>query len=284
MNQKISVFYDHKMVVNVILESPSPNKPKDVVKQWQEKYGEHLQFDSVTPVSVEQISLAHDKEHVDAVLNLKKKNGFGTRHKEVADSLIWTSGSFLSAARHALKTGIAVSPTSGFHHAGYNYVRGYCTFNGLLVSAQVLLSEGIKKIGILDCDYHFGDGTEDIIRHLGLKDRVKNITGSQDYTPENVAFMQQLPQLLVALEQCDIIFYQAGADAHMNDPLGGFLDNDELRWRDRMVFEFCQANQIACVWNLAGGYQEEMVDGKRNIQKVLDIHNITMEECISVYN
>lgn len=283
MNQKISVFYHPQMVVDLVLESPSPNKPKDVVAQWQEKYGEHLQFESVTPVSVEQLYLAHDKSHVDNILALKKKNGFSTRHKEVADSLLWTNGSFLSAARHALKTGIAVSPTSGFHHAGYSYVRGYCTFNGLMVSAQVLLSEGIKKIGILDCDYHFGDGTEDIIQHFALKNKVKNITGSQDYARENTAFMQELPQLLVALEQCDIIFYQAGADAHINDPLGGFLDNDELRWRDRMVFEFCCAHSIPCVWNLAGGYQEEKIDGKRNIQKVLDIHNITMEECLSVY-
>jgi acetoin utilization deacetylase AcuC-like enzyme len=283
MNQKISVFYDHKMVVNLILESPSPNKPKDVVKQWQEKYGEHLQFDAVTPVSVEQITLAHDKEHVAAVLNLKRKNGFGTRHKEVADSLVWTSGSFLSAARHALKTGIAVSPTSGFHHAGYNYVRGYCTFNGLLISAQVLLSEGVKKIGIVDCDYHFGDGSEHIIQHLNLSDNIRHITANQNYERQNNIFKEQLPLLLESLDDCDIIFYQAGADAHINDPLGGFLDNEELRWRDRLVFEYCNIKSIPCVWNLAGGYQEDMINGVRNIQKVLDIHNTTMEECLAVY-
>lgn len=69
----------------------------------------------------------------------------------------------------------------------------------------------------------------------------------------------------------------------INDPFGGFLNNHQLRVRDKAVFEFAHDNHIPIAWNLAGGYQEMIEDGQRNIQKVLDIHNGTMLECCKVY-
>ena len=75
---------------------------------------------------------------------------------------------------------------------------------------------------------------------------------------------------------CDVLLYQAGADPHIDDPLGGFLDDDQLAERDKIVF--ATANQlglpIAC--NLAGGYQEPLA-------KVLDIHDRTMAACVQEY-
>lgn len=36
---------------------------------------------------------------------------------------------------------------------------------------------------------------------------------------------------------CDVVLYQAGADAHIDDPLGGFLTTSQLLQRDHLVFE-----------------------------------------------
>ena len=71
--------------------------------------------------------------------------------------------------------------------------------------------------------------------------------------------------------------------AHVRDPLGGYLDGDDLRRRDRAVFESMRSRGIPVAWNLAGGYQESTTDGVRSIRAVLDIHDATMEECLKVY-
>ena len=100
------------------------------------------------------------------MLDLSIDNGFGNRNAQVAASLPYTSGSLLAAARHALEHRENVcSPTSGFHHAGYDSAEGFCTFNGLMVTALALLEEGVvRSIGILDCDAHYGNGTDDIVQ------------------------------------------------------------------------------------------------------------------------
>lgn len=278
----IAVFFNRKMVVDIIFETPSPRKPLEVVNQWKEKYPVSIR--DFSPVTVEDFYLAHKKEHVDGLINLTIANGMDTKDQEVVDSLYWTSGSMLAAARHALKNKVAVSPTSGFHHSGHDYSWGFCTINGLMVTAQKLLKDdGVKKVGILDFDFHRGDGSEDIMEKLALYDKIVHLTGHTNYTRKKAKFFEELPGLLEQLKGVDILLYQAGADQHEKDPLGGFLNDDELRLRDKLVFEFTKANNIPVAWNLAGGYQEENHHGFRSIQKVLNIHNATMEECMKVY-
>ena len=68
----------------------------------------------------------------------------------------------------------------------------------------------------------------------------------------------------------DIIFYQAGADPHINDPLGGSLTTEQMRKRDELVFKTFSKLGIPVVWNLAGGYQDP-------IEKVLALHKTTYE-------
>ncbi len=281
--KRLPVFFSPKMVVNVIFETPSPRKPGEVVAQWQERYP--IDILDFPPASVSDFYLAHHKGHVDGLLSLNINNGMETRHQEVIDSLPWTVGSMVAAAKHALTHQVAVSPTSGFHHAGYDFSWGFCTLNGLLIAAQkLLLEDAVGKVGILDFDQHQGDGSEDILMKLGLQERIVHLTGRTNYPREAEPFFSMMPSLLSNLRGCDIVLYQAGADQHIDDPLGGFLDNAQLRMRDRHVFEFMHAQSIPVAWNLAGGYQETKVDGVRSIQKVLDIHNATLEECLRVYS
>ncbi|MFN7882276.1 MAG: hypothetical protein ACK5PF_04595 [bacterium] len=76
-----------------------------------------------------------------------------------------------------------------------------------------------------------------------------------------------------------LVIYQAGADAHVDDPLGGFLSTDELRQRDGFVMRNLGGVYGPLVWNLAGGYQVEP-DG--SIPKVLEIHRNTLNEMMSL--
>jgi acetoin utilization deacetylase AcuC-like enzyme len=126
----------------------------------------------IEPVAVtaDDIGLAHDSDYVRGVLNGVTSNGFGNKLPEVAAALPYTSGAMVAAARAAIANGsVAVAPVSGFHHATYEHGGGYCTFNGLMVAAMMLEQEGVaEKVGILDFDQHYSNGTDDIIRYLGL--------------------------------------------------------------------------------------------------------------------
>jgi acetoin utilization deacetylase AcuC-like enzyme len=184
----------------------------------------------------------------------------------------------LDAAICAFDEGIACAPVSGFHHARWDRWGGFCTFNGLMVTAISMLSE-IPKVGILDCDHHYGDGTNDIIQKLKLWHRVRHFTyGRKSWEPE--FFLSQLKGIVGSFADCGILLYQAGADPHENDPLGGNMSTEQLRQRDQIVFETCKRKGIPLVWNLAGGYQR---DKHGSIRPVLDIHDNTMIECLSVY-
>lgn len=216
-----------------------------------------------------------------AVLDCRLPNGFRGRDRDVAESLLWTVGSFLTAARLALmSSGVACSPTSGFHHAGFRSGHGYCTFNGLLVAAMVLKNEGrVSQVGILDCDQHYGDGTTEIIEKLSI-DWVTHY--SREYFAEyprigaGSMFLDSLPDVMRGFRDCDLVMYQAGGDQHQDDPLGGFLTTAEMQERDRIVFAETKAMGIPVVWNLAGGYQTPH-------RLIVDIHRNTMLATIAAY-
>jgi acetoin utilization deacetylase AcuC-like enzyme len=63
------------------------------------------------------------------------------------------------AVLNGAKRAYAVCRPPG-HHAGRDFVGGYCYVNNAALSAQTLRSRG--KVAILDVDYHHGNGTQDI--------------------------------------------------------------------------------------------------------------------------
>lgn len=48
------------------------------------------------------------------------------------------------------------------HHAGADFMGGYCFINNAAVAAQTLLNGGAQKVAVLDVDYHHGNGTQSI--------------------------------------------------------------------------------------------------------------------------
>jgi acetoin utilization deacetylase AcuC-like enzyme len=280
MSGRLPVFYTPRMVARPKTFSPSAAKPVKVVESWQ-RAGLPVDVIEPVPVTVAQLKLVHKPDYVDDVLACRRANGFSDLSKGVADSLPWTSGAMLSAARHALATGgVACAPCSGFHHARYAAGGGYCTFNGLMLAAVVLQREGLlTRIGIIDCDMHWGDGTSSIIDVLGAEGWVQHFSAGTDYVEPSqaAAFFARLEDEVKAAAACDLVLYQAGADPHVNDPLGGFLTTEELRIRDQIVFQGLARLSVPVAWNLAGGYQQEP-DG--SIPAVLEIHLNTARESI----
>jgi acetoin utilization deacetylase AcuC-like enzyme len=277
--KSIPVFYSPKLVSKNQSFSPSAGKPALAVEAWQ-ALGIPLSILEPTPATVDELCYAHGRNYVEKVLACRANNGFNNRLPEVAASLPYTTGAFVSAAREAINNGkVAVAPVSGFHHAAHDLASGFCTFNGLVVAAQVLKKAGlVNKVGILDFDQHYGDGTVDIIRARELGDWLFQYSAGKDYRQSSQAeeFLQRIPDLVSKFADCDIILYQAGADPHVADPLGGWLSTAQLAERDRLVFENAKSWNIPIAWNLAGGYQD-------NFRGVLDIHDNTLKACAKVY-
>jgi acetoin utilization deacetylase AcuC-like enzyme len=91
-----------------------------------------------------------------------------------SDATVLTAGTWNAAktgadcainAAHALRLGqrgsFALTRPPG-HHAGADYFGGGCFLNNAALAAQHLLDDGLKRVAILDIDYHHGSGTQSI--------------------------------------------------------------------------------------------------------------------------
>lgn len=253
----MKVVYSEEMsVATIVSMSPSAGKPRLFVEHLLET-DEDVEIVRPEPVTMSDLFRAHDSKYVEGVLNGAVRNGFGNNSMEIARSLRHTSGSMLTAARLALGGAhIVCSPTSGFHHAGYDFGGGFCTFNGLMVALMALREEGlVQRAAIVDCDVHYGNGTEDIANRLKCREWLTT-TGDSLQRESGRAYLLALECMLnrIVRFKPDIVLYQAGADAHEGDPQGGVLSTREMKERDEMVFNMLSQTPIA--WNLAGGYQE----------------------------
>ncbi len=275
----MKVFYRPEQVATSTQPSPSALKPRLVVEDWLAHRQINAEICSFEPVSAETIALAHDPRFVRGVLDCTIQNGFGNKNADVAASLPYTSGSLVAAAEHAVLHREAVcSPTSGFHHAEYGNAMAFCTFNGLMVAALALKESGlVNRVGIIDCDAHYGNGTDHIIRKLGIDWIEHHTLGAhfhEQADAKNGQFEVWLERAIEKCLKCDLIIYQAGADPHINDPLGGILTTRQMSERDRVVFE--GLGHLPLVWNLAGGYQ--IAPGTTDAQKrepILALHRET---------
>ena len=280
--RSIPVFFQPEMAADASSYSPSAGKPPLAVADWL-AYGLPIDVRRFDPVDEDTLALAHDRDYVRGVLRGEITNGFGNKRPSVAATLRHTTGAMLAAAEAALDNRrVACAPVSGFHHADHAEAAGFCTFNGLMVTALALkLDDKVSEVGILDLDQHWGDGTDAIIRKLGTP-WIQHHTAGRDHPgPEDAEdYLDKLPDLVRGFIDCGILLYQAGADAHVNDPLGGWMTDEQLARRDRIVFATAAEMGLPVAWNLAGGYQ---LDRDGGIGPVLAIHRRTMQACADVH-
>ena len=275
----VKVFFDDRMVVKDNGSfSPNSFKGQLCVDHWL-KLKLPIEVNSFSKISREALYLAHDREYVDGVLDLAIANGYGSKDADMARSLPFVVSSLVEASLHSFLTGQAsVSPTGGFHHASWSSGSGFCTFNGLVVAAQMIHQLGAKRIGIADFDQHFGDGTAQIIKHLGL-DYIHHYTSGAEYISAAGAdhWLKELPELLHEFEGCDLVIYNAGVDSAATDPLGGYLTDAQMLKRDQLVFETMKLLGIPVAWCFAGGYGRCPAG---TLSPVIERHTNTLRACL----
>lgn len=210
---------------------------------------------------------------------------------EIRDGVLAMNAGQIQAAWLALEHGIAANVAQGFHHARPEHGAGFCTFNGLALVAREFPE---KRVFVLDCDEHCGDGTAEFTKTIpnlfnfsinGTNWRMHESTTSVcrhlapvrlDFTPYREALEEAFR---TASEwKADLIIYQAGADPHVDDPLGSeSMTTEQLLERDRMVFAHFHRAGIPLFFVLAGGYQEPIEE------KLVPLHLITFRAAFEEY-
>lgn len=257
-------------VPNSSTSTPSHMKPAQMAKLLRESKL-LLSWPTFDPTSWEELKSIHSKEYLSNIqngINSIFENAQVIWSTKLVDSLLWTSGSMIAATHHASEFGIAVSLSSGFHHAHYEGAGTFCLVNGLVLAALKASSKfPSKPVAILDCDYHYGNGTDDIlgrfihnpeiqIKHFSLGKHFKKPIQANDY-------INKIKEICKRIEknEFNIVLYQSGMDVLIGDPMGGgILTPKQTYERDLMIFQAAQKSKTPIVWNLAGGYKTSKSD------------------------
>lgn len=233
--------------------------------------GEDLISDYVFPLWTHLLKV-HTLQYLNNLQDGSQNNGYGTTDQKQRACALHNVESFCAATKYALKHGAAFSPSAGFHHAHSDRAGGFCTYNGLMV-AIAACAPG-KKVLIIDGDGHVGDGCLSI-----MKDNP--YTGMTAYYTTSAAMPGKAIDVIkrhLNIEQWDLVMYQAGADAHMDDVYGvGTFNTEQFQDRDRVVFEMCKARNIPVVWNIAGGY------GAPEMSDTINLHYASWLEARKVF-
>lgn len=107
---------------------------------------------------------SHAFERIEAKLGRYSFDAGTPIGPETWTAAYWSAQCAIAAA-DALREGAALSfalcrPPG--HHAGRDYLGGYCYLNNAAIAAQRLIDGGSRRVTILDIDYHHGNGTQDI--------------------------------------------------------------------------------------------------------------------------
>src|SRR3546814_5100877 len=108
------------------------------------------------------------------------------------------------------------------HHAGRDYMGGYCYLNNAAIAAREAHSRGLGPVAILDIDYHHGNGTQDIF-----------------YADPGVFFAS-----IHADPRTDYPFYWGHADERGAGAGEGATHNPPLRSEERRVGNECVSTCI----------------------------------------
>ncbi len=233
------------------------------------------------PMPRDWLEAVHDPAYVEEVFAVavprekERRIGFPvTEH--IRDRVRHTNGGTWLAAQLAFEHGYAANSAAGSHHALADTGAGYCVFNDLAVTSNRLIAQGdARRILIVDCDVHQGDGTasltagrDDIFTlslHAQRNFPVRKARSSLDVAladgTDDDGFMEALERSLVqSLESFapDLVLYQAGVDPHVEDKLGRLALTDQgLVRRDRFVVGQARNRGLPIASALGGGYGDD---------------------------
>ena len=247
--------------------------------------------DSMPRAAIEAV---HDPDYVAEVAEARvppakeRRIGFPVTPAVAKRAFVVPGGTYL-AARLAMREGFAANTAGGSHHALADTGAGYCVFNDLAIAAVRLVAEG-RRVLIVDCDVHQGDGTAALTAGHGeiatysihaeknfpvrkarstLDVPLADGTGDEPYL---AALAETLPALVDGFAP-DLILYQAGVDPFAGDRLGRLaLTQDGLDRRDRWIATLARDRGLPLASTLGGGYGHDALEvARRHVTSILTL-------------
>lgn len=302
----LNLFY-HENYTSAI--SPHARFPRDRYRLVYEDVQSRLKEDPKLPISIQhalpatrkQLLMVHKESYVDAFLHGKmtdaeiRRIGFRPWTPEFVERTLTIAGGSIQALHCAMNGHrVAGNLAGGTHHAYADHGEGFCVFNDLALCARIAQREyGIRKIAIIDCDVHQGNGTATIF--AGDPDVLTfSIHGEKNYpfrkekSDFDIALpngcdddtyyaelKRSLPLALYPFEP-ELILFQAGCDPLHEDTLGKLsLSREGLDRRNQLVFQHVAYWNCPVVVFMGGGYADP-------IQASVVCHGDVFEEAASL--
>jgi acetoin utilization deacetylase AcuC-like enzyme len=251
------------------------------------------------PASTEQVLRVHDRAYVEKILSgklsvLEEMVLELPYSKQLADASFLCAGGSIQAARLAMDRGIGINLAGGFHHAFPDHGEGFCVFNDVAIAIRDLQHEKrLRRAAVIDVDVHQGNGTATIFQddpsvftfsiHEEENYPAEKPPSDQDVGLETgadgatyLAALETWVPKILKQHQPELVAYVAGADPFEEDQLGRLrLTREDLRQRDRIIFDACRKSAIPVACFLAGGYA-------RKVDDTVGIHADMVEEAFHV--
>lgn len=276
---------------------PHPFNSARVVRFWELLKAKELGEVVVEPerADEEAIELFHDKGHFEFV---RKASTLGYGYLDEGDTPAFQGvleaaefavGSTLSCVERTLSGEVdhGFNPVGGLHHARPDHSAGFCVFNDVGVSIEMLRRRGVRRILYVDIDAHHGDGVfypyqadpevfifdvhEDgrfLYPGSGRADETGK--GNAAGTKVNIPLLpgegdERLKDILPKLEEFavladpEFVILQCGADGLAGDPLGGLAYTESFHSRvarllHDVAHKACKGRLVALG---GGGYDPE---------------------------
>lgn len=253
----------------------------------------------------EWLEAVHDPDYVAEVLearvpSLKERRiGFPITPEVALRAQIVPGGTWL-AAQLALTHGYAANTAGGSHHALADTGAGFCVFNDLALAAVRLAEEG-RRILIVDCDVHQGDGTAALTAgrpdiatysiHAEKNFPVRKACSTLDVPladgTGDTEYLATLAATLIPLLDDfapDLILYQAGVDPLEGDRLGRLaLSYQGLIDRDRWIAQSFAGRGIPFASALGGGYGLDALEvSRRHVASIFALGSTVAKQASQV--
>lgn len=213
--------------------------------------------------------------------------------KGILDPMMVSCAGACAAAEMSFDEGFVFNFGGGYHHAFADHGEGFCVFNDIALARRHLIKLGMlgpdDSIWIIDLDAHRGNGNEDIFyanskihfldlynceaypgplrdterfthlkglpEHMGMAPADRPMRSTELYMKSVKA---ELANFIAASPRPKIVFYNAGTDVVVDDPLGRMSVNDEgVVERDRHVITTLRDLGLPTVMLTSGGYTDK---------------------------
>ncbi|RLE12335.1 histone deacetylase [Candidatus Aerophobetes bacterium] len=141
-----------------------PESPDRVRVVYEYLAKKRYKFEEAKSCQKEDILLVHTSSHFERVKNNNFFDPDTPNLENIHTYAMLSAGGAIQAAKKALsgENSFSLLRPPG-HHAGRNYLGGFCYFNNIAIATTWALGK-VDKVAIVDFDGHHGNGTEDIFR------------------------------------------------------------------------------------------------------------------------